>query len=607
MLGAPTEEDAALYEALLALVPPYNDPIAAAIALKGVDPADIPPPPTGPPPTYRPGDVVDFVVLHSDSRDLIDIQAELVHRSRHAYFFVDTLSSAVNATRFPATPEDWRAAGDTFDRAYEAVRAVFGEEASPGIDGDPMLYIVHSDRLGNVGGYFSGPDTLPRAVNEHSNEHEMFFISIQGSTGIASEYYNKTLAHEFQHMVLQNVDPSEVSWLNEGQSELAQQVAGLRGDDWVGEYLTNLDQSLWFWGSEASDYGHAYLFVDYLFERFGTEFITALAANPLDGFAGVDDTLAAMGRNETFDQVYADFLVAAVLNNPSIGDGRFAFRETSGGSPAYTEAFRELPVNYTGEVTQYGLDVFSARLQGQTTLTFTGAQTAMLVPADAHSGRFMWWSTHNDSAFSTLTREVDLSGVDSATLHFATWYHIERHFDYAYVMASTDGGSTWTTLPALTTTDENPLGLNFGHGFTGRSGGEPAWIEETVDLSAYTGETILLRFAMVTDEAYSEPGFLVDDISIPEIGWSDDVEGGEDGWVADGFARIHNRVPQRWLVRAVLLGKNGVASVRDVAVEGGIGTLDLDYNQIDSALLFVSGITRFTTVPAPYQITVTAR
>ncbi len=609
MLGAPTDADRALEERLDAIVIPISDPVANAIALEGVDPNDIPEPPTEPVEAFEVGDIATFWISNADTNEYLEIEAELITKSRYGYFWLDTGSVAVNATRFPATAQDWKAAADTWDASYEAVRAVFGTEASPGIDGDPILHIVSSDRMGGVGGYFSAPDSLPVIVEPYSNEHEMFFMSIPGTGGIASEYFNKTLAHEFQHMVHANMDGDEESWMNEGLSELAQQIAGLRGDDWVADYISNLDQSLWFWGSEGADYGNAYLVIDYLYERFGADFITALVADSDNGFNSIDAVLAASGEEQTFDQVWADYATAVALNNAAAApDGRFAFREANVGTAEITEGFRALPAEYTGEVNQYGIDIIRVRGEGPATLTFTGAQTVMVVPVDARSGANAWWSNHRDSMFSTLTREVDLSGVDSATLNFAVWYHIERDWDYGYVMVSTDDGNTWTTLPARTTTDSDPLGNNFGHGFTGRSGGRnPVWIDETVDLSAYAGQTILLRFALVTDEAYSERGMVIDDVAIPEIGWSDDMESGEGDWVADGFVLQHNRIPQPWMLRVALIGRDGRTTIQDLAVVDGTATLDIDYGQVDTAVVLISGLARHSIQMAPYQLSVTAR
>ena len=83
------------------------------------------------------------------------------------------------------------------------------------------------------------------------------------------------------------------------------------------------------------------------------------------------------------------------------------------------------------------------------------------------------------------------------------------------------------------------MGNAFGLGWTGMSGrGEdrkraPKWVEEQVDLTSFAGKEILLRFEMVTDDAVNQPGLLLDNIAIPEIGYQDDGETGAGGWEAE--------------------------------------------------------------------------
>ena len=44
-------------------------------------------------------------------------------------------------------------------------------------------------------------------------------------------------------------------------------------------------------------------------------------------------------------------------------------------------------------------------------------------------------------------------------------------------------------------------------------------------------------------DVFNEPGWAIDDISIPEIGYHTDGETGDDGWRAAGFVRIANVLP----------------------------------------------------------------
>jgi hypothetical protein len=605
-----TSADRQLHERLVETELQPADAVALAIAIEGLDPSSIPKDRTEPERMYEVGDVETFWVHNTDTLEFNEIEAELVIISPHAYFWQDLNSAAVNADGEPATAADWQVAADTFEASYTSVRDVFGTEESPGIDGDERVYIVHSDLLGRVGGYFGASHQLPRSVERYSNEGQFFFISNKGSGGIAADHYNEVLAHEYQHMVHENLDSNEDGWLDEGMSQLAQQIAGMTGDVSASKYTADVDQSLWYWGSDSVDYGHVYLFVDYLYEQFGTQFISDLAASQANGLGSIDEQLAVVNSGRTVDQVYADFITAAYFNDGSIAEGQYAFANANFENASPTDAFDALPVAYQGTVDQYGgADILYVEGAGQAMLTFVGSQSILLVPAVPHSGEFFWWGNRADASISTLTREVDLTGVDAATLTYWTWFNLEEHYDYAYVMVSTDGGETWTTQVSTSSRDDNPNDSNYGNGLTGPSGGsQPAkWVQETVDLSAYADRSILLRFAMIHDSSKNEHGFVVDDIEIPEIGLTDDVESGKGEWVAEGFILSHNRVPQVWAVRAAEQRSDGQTVIHDLDLKNGTATLDVDLDQLDSLVIFVIGQTRHTTMPAPYAVKVSSK
>ena len=110
-----------------------------------------------------------------------------------------------------------------------------------------------------------------------------------------------------------------------------------------------------------------------------------------------------------------------------------------------------------------------------------------LPPANGHG---FWFSNRGDVIDTEMARSFDFTSQQGPlTLDFSLWFDMERDFDYGYVMASTDAGVSWVTLPGKYTTDTNPNGTNVGHGYTGASGGDsPAWVEESIDLSAYAGQ-----------------------------------------------------------------------------------------------------------------------
>ena len=217
-----------------------------------------------------------------------------------------------------------------------------------------------------------------------------------------------------------------------------------------------------------------------------------------------------------------------------------------------------------------------------------GTETAVKVnlPAkrvqvgEPHSGDLAWWSSNDQSyADVRLTRSIDVpAGHD---VRFWSWndYVIEEFWDYGFIEVSTDGAD-WTQLEVfdeagtIVSTDEDPNGNLAGlfggleNGLTGSTNG---YRHDYVDLTPYAGSTIQLRLRYLTDPAFEERGWFADDFSVTADGttvWSDDVEGGLNGWTADN-GTLTNTTGNGWVqtsgtrgLRAVLPGR--VAQLRRV-------------------------------------------
>jgi hypothetical protein len=138
-----------------------------------------------------------------------------------------------------------------------------------------------------------------------------------------------------------------------------------------------------------------------------------------------------------------------------------------------------------------------------------------------------------------------------------------------------------------------------GPGYTGVSGGgsEPAWIEESYALDAFAGRNILIRFEYITDDGVNLDGLWIRSLEIPEIGWRDEAE----GWQAQGFVRVENAVPQRFLLTAVLHGPETEVLPLEVDAEGRASAR---LAAPHGATLIVSSIARYTRQAAPYQLRV---
>jgi immune inhibitor A len=555
------------------------------------------------PPSYKVGDQTTFWVGEDDALRYFEVTATLRYIGPHSYWWIENAYSVPDA--------DIAASAEKFEsRIYPTDQSFFGREWVPGVDNDSHVHIFVGNVPG-VGGYYYSINEYSRLINRYSNEKEMFFINIAAAAP-GNDRLDSILAHEFQHMIHWHNDSNEDTWVNEGLSELAMTLNGYSPGGTDQAYLRTPDTQLTTWGDAPDEsiahYGAGYLFMQYFLDRFGEEALRQVVANPANGADGFNAVLAAEEQPYRFDDVFSDWVVTNYLNNPTLDRGQWGYRNLSLSPVAVDASYQTYPVNQASTVNQYGADYLTFEGNGTLTIAFTGTTQVKVAPTQAHSGRYAWWSNRSDDSDMTLTRSFDLAGADQPKLQFWTWYDIENEWDFVYVEASTDGGKTWDMLPGRYSTSENKIGNNLGRGWTGNSGGgnKPQWVQEEVDLSAYAGKVIRLRFEQITDDAVNHVGFMVDDIAIPAIGYFDDVEAGTGGWQAAGFARIDNMLPQRYTVQAIV--ERDQPSVErmplDAANDGQLTITGLGQD-VKRVVLVVSGLTPFTTEVANYSYSAT--
>jgi immune inhibitor A len=490
------------------------------------------------PPDYAVGDRLDFWVQNSSTAEFTLITAELIHKTDVAYAWVQVGESF-----------DGDAIAESVDHfsavIYPAVRAAFGEEASPGVDNDPRVHILHTTGLGpNVAGYFLGGDEYSSQVLPHSNQKEMFYMSLNWLNNVGyGEAYEEVLAHEFQHMIHNNHDETEQAWVNEGLSETAKQVAGYSPlSSFAFNFAMNPQTQLNDWGganaNNSAHYGAAFLFMHYLAQRFGDDIFGKIVAEPLNGMAGIDAVLQRAPYSTTAEAIFGDWVIANAVNDQTPdaeGRVRWGYPELPFVSTQSRQAFDEFVVQIDGEISNFTAETHLLRDDGSgwaRTIEFWSPAQTTLAPFTVESGDRFWWSNRVDNSETRLTRHFDLGALDAGTPVTMTArmaFDIEPDYDYGYLMASRDGVQ-WTILPGDYTTDVNPSGMNLGDAYTGvapesESPDDAVWVTDHYDLSEYAGGDLWLRFTYVTDDAVTAPGWAIDEVSIPAIGYDEDFIG----------------------------------------------------------------------------------
>ncbi len=444
------------------------------------------------------------------------------------------------------------------------------------------------------------------SINEAFNQNMIFIDSLDWANRLGPDVevpylYEATVAHELEHLIHNDHDGDELSWVDEGLADLAEYLNGFgHPDGHVAYYLDYHRNPLTLWNDGLEDYGASYLFQLYLLENFGLQtedgwdhaWTRALLDEPLNGIAGIESCSGA-----TFNDLYDAWILANLVDDPALtgaGGWSLGYDEIDLNpfvSANYGVRSIELAIDATYG-SQYNLELPIARFYSHgagdrslssappyapyyTNYAFTPRMNVWLQGAansgvPAHSGSYQVASGGGNMVSDRI---LALTPSVGGTLSFWAWYDMEEEWDYGFVEASTDGGATWAPLAgSITRSSVNPndstawanslLGdaTSTDAAITGNSGG---WVEGVFELPA--ASDVLVRLAYYTDEAINGQGWFVDDVTID--GLSDGFEDGAANWQLGGWEWTTGLYPNDWVV----------AYTNPVYVDGVLDHLDYDY------------------------------
>ncbi len=360
--------------------------------------------------------------------------------------------------------------------------------------------------------------------------------------------YESTIAHEYQHLIHHDWNPADPSFMNEGCSMYAEYLCGYGIDpSYLNAYFFTPSDSLTEWGDMGgydilADYGESALWVIYLSDHYGgSALVSHFVRAGVPGIDGVNAALAYFGYTATFDTVFHDWRIANLvratdgglygytsinLNDPSINP--INMYEVAGNPVPWTsvsEAFRPLPDGVIADngyptgvslIGTYGTDYlkFTDWTQPEF-IGFNGDDTARLGWTMTADG---WWSgLGNMINVELISQAVTVNPADP-TLTLVTKYGIETNWDFGFVQVSTDNGATWTSLSNSYTTSEYLTDVqaivNNLPGLTDYNPDWPNFTTMTFDLSPYAGQTVLINFRYMTDEATNYEGWFINTATV---------------------------------------------------------------------------------------------
>ncbi|WP_338075715.1 choice-of-anchor J domain-containing protein [Chengkuizengella sediminis] len=390
--------------------------------------------------------------------------------------------------------------------------------------------------------------------------------SVDWDTRLESTFFG-TVAHEYQHLIHSDKDGDETNWINEGMSDFAEYIVGYGHPmGHVNYFLDHPENSLVEWDEyyasgdpeTLADYGQAYLLQLYLSEQFGKEFTQALLNDEANGIESVNNQLNSFDTGIDFGELFKNFSTAVAIDSNTPGDGIYEFESI------------DLKINFesAAEFEKDGVPAWGANYKvielddKIRSINFDGVnflpQKWLSVADPLGSDNEVLWANDGDEIDNSIIITADLTGVDEATLTFDNFIDIEEQWDFGVVQVSVDEGATWTNLANENTRSDvveegYPAIKENLPGFTGHY---TDWQQETFDLSAYAGQEIWVSFRYLTDWGYNDTGWYVDNISIPEIGFT------QDGSSLDGLYSL-NELNSEYVEYAVTfinesnVGKNG--------------------------------------------------
>lgn len=299
-----------------------------------------------------------------ESMKLTQVRATLLHAGVTCYIYM--ANSSIELLGEEAAIDKCSTIGKAFDEdIYPTAIEVAGSPDGllGDIDGDPRVTVFLAPLVRNMGNAYLGyPGEKDEFHGPFSNEREMVYVD-------AEQDVSKTICiiiHEFNHVIWNNYEMDEADFLMEGLANLAVDLTGYHFNttDLVTETYTHHPEiSLLhfnrFYGIywDAS-YGQAYLFVNYLLDRFGLATVRSLVSIREDGPRAVEIALANAGYNLTFNELYLDFITACVLDDTLIEGGIYGFRSLDYTIQKHTALGDDYPVTRENIMHyHYGFDV----------------------------------------------------------------------------------------------------------------------------------------------------------------------------------------------------------------------------------------------------------
>jgi len=358
--------------------------------------------------------------------------------------------------------------------------------------------------------------------------------------------YESTIAHEYQHLIHDDYNPEDDTFMNEGCSMYAELLCGYGIDPtYINSYFYTPDNSLTVWGDQGdinilADYGAAALWVAYLSDHYGgADLIRYFVQSGIPGIDGINAALKAFKYKVKFEDVYHDWRLANLIHADYPGCGKYNYKSINLSDPSIIHVrmyeVGGIPVPWTkgtsfgNTLTILGYDTGVSKIGpfGTDYIAFENWTRPSFIYFDGDDvAQYGWqlttegyWWSNGENLMNALLIGKAYVDPNNPTLTLVTRYGIETSWDFGFVQVSTDGGQTWKSLENEYTTyehdpDAHPEIIANLPGLTGYNPDWPNWTTMSFDLSAYKGMNVLIGFRYMTDWATLYEGWYIQSASV---------------------------------------------------------------------------------------------
>lgn len=262
---------------------------------------------------------------------------------------------------------------DLFDQYRPTLNATFGDELDVDGNGKTIILVTPLPYTGGtLYGYFDPVNEFSESVDPQSNQADMIYINPNAGT---IDELKSTIAHEYQHLIhfserITNGEAVGDTWINEAFATLAEDLVhygyidgddarDITVDDWFDRHS---EWSLVDWPetSHNFDYGGAYLFGRYLYDRFGASATRAINRSAHPGTEAVTNAVGG-----SFGDLYQSWLIALVnrLTGITSPDERLNYGPELSliGTPELSDVNVDYPNAFgsnTGSLRPWGVEIF---------------------------------------------------------------------------------------------------------------------------------------------------------------------------------------------------------------------------------------------------------